>query len=393
MLQGPSEAIHAYPVIGAVLGDNPEHCKWARSREIHYHRPNVNPPQHVCFRCRTSSLHLDMPVTNDSIITEEEREVIRNRNVPAELKEHCILDHVQSGLVGLKYADPGQICVVDYDHMMLEGLGKDLWDWTKQKIKAEFSTQRASKIFKTIDERFAILGKHMRTGKFLNGVVKLTINASKDIYTLLKYLPFVVLDLLPNIWISCLLVFHILAAWFHSPDKKDWSAEVINKMLDLAICLQDHFRALFTVFSKSHLLFKKMHLLLEVFVIDIILHSALANCRCAMLEGLHPEERKMNQNSNQQDSLKTFSTKRSAQIWRDARASLAGPLNLLKQPPPPKEIAGHFLGEGGKYMKIADLPKEYNGFAACIKVYFGLDMSVHDVKQFRIKIFKTTKSR
>jgi len=65
--------------------------------------------------------------------------------------------------------------------------------------------------------------------------------------------------------------------------------------------LQDLMHYLFAKISPSQLLFKKIHLLLEIFVLDIYLHGALANFWCAMLESLHTVEKDFFTISNKLD--------------------------------------------------------------------------------------------
>ena len=48
---------------------------------------------------------------------------------------------------------------------------------------------------------------------------------------------------------------------------------------------------------------------MEIFVIDIALHGALVNARCAMLESLHLVEKDIFCYSNHQDLIKTFTEK------------------------------------------------------------------------------------
>jgi len=41
-------------------------------------------------------------------------------------------------MLGLKFANIGQICGVDFDHLMPEGIGKDIWEWIIIKIKNQY---------------------------------------------------------------------------------------------------------------------------------------------------------------------------------------------------------------------------------------------------------------
>lgn len=54
-----------------------------------------------------------------------------------------------------------------------------------------YTTHNAAAKFQIIDTRYAELGRQVRTVRFANGVVKLSMNASKDIAALLSYLPFI----------------------------------------------------------------------------------------------------------------------------------------------------------------------------------------------------------
>lgn len=80
-------------------------------------------------------------------------------------------------------------------------------------------------------------------------------------------------------------------------------------ILILWFSLRDCMRTACVDHSPSMLLKKKMHHLLEIFVVDIPLHGALANFRCAMLESTHGWERDMNEFSNKQFLEQIFATK------------------------------------------------------------------------------------
>lgn len=68
-------------------------------------------------------------------------------------------------------------------------------------IFGRFSQTKCQQIFEQIDERMAATGFHMRTGKFVSGISKVSFNASKDISTLIKWLLFITKDLIRMIFI------------------------------------------------------------------------------------------------------------------------------------------------------------------------------------------------
>lgn len=112
--------------------------------------------------------------------------------------------------------------------------------------------------FRIIDDRYAELGQHVRTAKFVNGVVKLAMNASKDIAALLSYLPFILNSLIGTfalpppppppliiqfffyitdnkIWLACLILFNIIAQRLKSSKPEDWTPSAMDKTKQMLI--------------------------------------------------------------------------------------------------------------------------------------------------------------
>lgn len=68
-------------------------------------------------------------------------------------------------------------------------------------------------------------------------------------------------------------------------------------------------RFLFVKYSPSQLLYTKIHLLLEIFKVDIYLHGSMSNYRCALLESLHGTEKDLYLCSNKQNNEANFANK------------------------------------------------------------------------------------
>ena len=45
---------------------------------------------------------------------------------------------MQNALEGLEYAEPALIGAQDYDHVVVEGIGRSIWDGIKLKISDEY---------------------------------------------------------------------------------------------------------------------------------------------------------------------------------------------------------------------------------------------------------------